>query len=96
MLMRQSIEDNNGFVFKTIGDAFCAAFATAPDAVNAALFAQQALSEECHKRRVAPSSDGASYRSGTISGTTTISGSRSTGWLGCLVPDMAGRCFFPM
>ena len=43
-LMRQAIEDNNGDVFKTIGDAFCAAFATAPDALNAALAAQCALS----------------------------------------------------
>ena len=27
-LLRQAIEDNNGYVFKTVGDAFCAAFAT--------------------------------------------------------------------
>ena len=29
-LLSQSIEQNGGFVFKTVGDAFCAAFATAP------------------------------------------------------------------
>ena len=42
-LLRQAIESHGGFVFKTIGDAFCAAFATAPDAVAAALDAQRAL-----------------------------------------------------
>lgn len=46
ILLRQAIEDNNGYVFKTIGDAFCAAFATAPDALNAALAAQIALAAE--------------------------------------------------
>ena len=42
-LLHQAITDNNGYVFKTVGDAFCAAFATAPDAVQAALSAQQAI-----------------------------------------------------
>lgn len=42
-LLRQAIEDNNGIVFKTIGDAFCAAFTTAPEALSAALAAQCAL-----------------------------------------------------
>ncbi len=36
-LLRQAIENNNGYVFKTVGDAFCAAFPTAPDALNAAV-----------------------------------------------------------
>ena len=36
-LLRQAIEDNNGVVFKTVGDAFCSAFATAPDALSAAV-----------------------------------------------------------
>ena len=45
-LLRQAIEDNNGVVFKTIGDAFCAAFATAPDALAAALDAQRTLHAE--------------------------------------------------
>src|SRR5262247_1694 len=45
-LLRQAIEAHGGFVFKTIGDAFCAAFATAPDAVAAALDAQRALAAE--------------------------------------------------
>src|SRR5262245_55019280 len=45
-LLRQSIEGNGGLVFKTVGDAFCAAFATAPDAIAAALEAQRALKLE--------------------------------------------------
>ncbi len=38
-----AIDANGGYVFKTIGDAFCAAFATAPDALEAALEAQRKL-----------------------------------------------------
>ena len=39
-LLRAAIESNRGVVFKTIGDAFCAAFATASEAVDAALAIQ--------------------------------------------------------
>ena len=46
MLLRQSIEQHSGYVFKTVGDAFCAAFAHAPDALSAALAAQRALRAE--------------------------------------------------
>ncbi|MBV9334227.1 MAG: adenylate/guanylate cyclase domain-containing protein [Candidatus Eremiobacteraeota bacterium] len=42
-MMRESIEAHGGYVFKVIGDAFCAAFATAPDALAAAVHAQRAL-----------------------------------------------------
>ena len=45
-LLRQSIENNSGFVFKTVGDAFCAAFPTANQAVEASLVAQVALAAE--------------------------------------------------
>nr|WP_309695860.1 tetratricopeptide repeat protein [Armatimonas sp.] len=45
-LLRDAIETHNGYVFKTIGDAFCAAFPTAPDALCAALAAQLALTGE--------------------------------------------------
>ncbi len=45
-LLRQVIENHQGVVFKTIGDAFCAAFESAPLAVAAALQAQIALVEE--------------------------------------------------
>src|SRR5213592_4262067 len=42
-LLREAIEDHGGYVFKTVGDAFCAAFSTAPEALSAALAAQRAL-----------------------------------------------------
>ncbi len=45
-LLRQAIEDPGGFVFKTVGDAFYGAFPTAPDALQAALWAQRALFAE--------------------------------------------------
>src|SRR5919197_5615995 len=45
-LLRQAIEANGGYVFKTIGDAFCAAFPTALDALGAALAAHRALQIE--------------------------------------------------
>ncbi len=45
-LMRAAITHNKGFVFKTVGDAFCAAFARPEDAVAAVLNAQRALGAE--------------------------------------------------
>jgi len=45
-LLRLAIETHDGVVFKTIGDAFCAAFTTARDALEAALAAQQTLDTE--------------------------------------------------
>ncbi|HZO91340.1 MAG TPA: tetratricopeptide repeat protein [Chthonomonadaceae bacterium] len=45
-LLQTAVESHNGHVFKTVGDAFCAAFAIAPDALAAALSAQRALTTE--------------------------------------------------
>ena len=45
-LLRHCIDAHDGHVFKTGGDAFCAAFHTAPDAIAAALEAQRALHRE--------------------------------------------------
>ncbi|MFN8473690.1 MAG: adenylate/guanylate cyclase domain-containing protein [Anaerolineae bacterium] len=45
-LLQQTIEGHSGYVFKTVGDAFCAAFTTASDGLHAALAAQRALSTE--------------------------------------------------
>jgi class 3 adenylate cyclase len=42
-LLRNVVEAHGGVVFKTVGDAFHAAFPTAPEAVEAALDAQKAL-----------------------------------------------------
>jgi predicted ATPase/class 3 adenylate cyclase len=45
-LVQGAISGHGGHVFKTVGDAFCAAFHTVPDAIAAALDAQHALSKE--------------------------------------------------
>ena len=45
-LLRRSIEASGGYVFRTVGDAFCAAFPTASQALAASLFAQLALAAE--------------------------------------------------
>ena len=45
-LLRRAIEERGGYVFKTVGDAFCCAFPTAPDALEAALQAQRVLFAE--------------------------------------------------
>lgn len=42
-ILQRAIESHNGYVFQIIGDAFCAAFATAFDGLDAALNAQRAL-----------------------------------------------------
>lgn len=46
VLLRTALEEHSGFVFKTMGDEFCAAFFTAADAIAAALEAQRALAAE--------------------------------------------------
>ena len=45
-LLRGAIEAHNGYIFRTVGDAFCAAFISAPDAIDAALAVQRALTAE--------------------------------------------------
>ena len=45
-ILRSAIGQAGGFVFKTVGDAFCAAFATAQAALAAVLDAQRALGAE--------------------------------------------------
>jgi predicted ATPase/class 3 adenylate cyclase len=45
-LLKSAIEARGGYVFKTVGDAFCAAFSSASAASRAALAAQRALLEE--------------------------------------------------
>jgi predicted ATPase/class 3 adenylate cyclase len=42
-LLKWAIEEHGGYVFKTVGDAYCAAFPTAADALEAALEAQRRL-----------------------------------------------------
>src|SRR4051794_38835517 len=45
-VLRRAIESHGGAVFKTIGDAFCSAFAGPGDALGAAREAQQELARE--------------------------------------------------
>jgi predicted ATPase/class 3 adenylate cyclase len=45
-ILRSEIEARRGYVFKTIGDAFCAAFSSVADALEAAVRAQRRLAGE--------------------------------------------------
>lgn len=45
-ILREAIETNHGYVFQIVGDAFCAAFHKAGDALKAAIRAQQDLQDE--------------------------------------------------
>jgi class 3 adenylate cyclase len=45
-IMREAIEQAGGYVFKTVGDAFCAAFSAARAGLDAALGAQRELAAE--------------------------------------------------
>src|SRR3954447_23927567 len=45
-LLRKVIEDDGGYVFKTVGDAFCAAFPTPLSALEAARQIQRTLHEQ--------------------------------------------------
>ena len=46
MVMREPLETQGGHVFKTVGDAFCVVFPTAPQAVQAAVDAQRAIASQ--------------------------------------------------
>ncbi|HZM25116.1 MAG TPA: adenylate/guanylate cyclase domain-containing protein, partial [Anaerolineales bacterium] len=46
VILHEAIESNHGYVFQIIGDAFCAAFHTAHDGLNAAISAQRKLQNE--------------------------------------------------
>ncbi|HEY5095166.1 MAG TPA: adenylate/guanylate cyclase domain-containing protein [Candidatus Eremiobacteraceae bacterium] len=45
-ILRGAIESHGGYVFKTVGDAFCASFARASDAIVAAVEIQRGLATE--------------------------------------------------
>ena len=45
-ILRSAIETSNGYIFQIIGDAFCAAFHTAGEAINAAIKSQIELQAE--------------------------------------------------
>ncbi len=48
-ILHQAVQEHNGHVFQITGDAFCAAFYLASDALNAALDAQRGLQHELWK-----------------------------------------------
>jgi predicted ATPase/class 3 adenylate cyclase len=45
-ILQSNIQDCGGYVFKTVGDGLCTAFATAPDALRAAIAGQRGLLDE--------------------------------------------------
>ncbi len=77
-LLRYAIEDNHGYVFQTIGDAFCAAFSSAGDAVAAAVRGQRDLQVQdwgeigCLRVRMALHSGVAEMRDGVYVGPPTF------------------------
>jgi predicted ATPase/class 3 adenylate cyclase len=79
-LLSQSIEQQHGYVFQIIGDAFCAAFPTAADGLKAALAAQRALGAELWgetgpiKVRMALHSGAAQARAGEYTSGEYLSG----------------------
>ncbi len=72
-LMRTAIGMRDGYVSKTIGDAFSAAFARPEDAVGAALDAQRSLGAEDFPRSTASASAWRCIRGPPTSATATTS-----------------------
>ncbi len=54
VILRQAIQEHGGIVFRTMGDAFCASFHTAPPALLAALASQRVLTSESWDERLGP------------------------------------------
>ncbi len=74
-ILKNAIENNNGFVFEIVGDAFCCAFENAADAVKAAVNAQLALDQENWKDAEII------IRIGIHSGTAEWNGKRYLGYI---------------
>src|SRR4029079_7852943 len=53
-ILQDAAEAAKGIVFRKVGDAFCAVFALAPQALDAVLAAQRALHLERWDPRIAP------------------------------------------
>ena len=53
-LLRQAIHEHGGVVFRTEGDAFRAAFVTAPEALSATIAAQLLIQAEPWSAEIAP------------------------------------------
>jgi class 3 adenylate cyclase len=93
-ILRHVTQEREGYVFKTVGDAFCVAFSTAPDALEAALEAQRSLLDEEWQEtwplrvRMALHTGAAEERDATTSAL------RSTGWRGCSALLTELRCSY--
>lgn len=74
-ILSEIIQSNNGFVFKTVGDAFCCAFGNASDAIKAAVESQIMLASEDWREMVIK------VRMGIHSGKAEWSGSDYMGYL---------------
>lgn len=98
-ILQRAIEANGGYVFKTVGDAFCAAFVSTTDALDAALQGQRTLlaegwDEGCVIRaRMALHSGEAEERAGDYFGPTLNRVARllSTGYGGQILVSCAAR-----
>jgi predicted ATPase/class 3 adenylate cyclase len=53
-ILRETIETRGGYIFKTVGDAFCSVFTTAQDALETALAAQHVLVSEDWSEEIGP------------------------------------------
>jgi class 3 adenylate cyclase len=86
--LRCAIQLHGGVVFKTIGDAFCAAFDAPEPALNSAVAAQRALHKELPgiRVRMAIHTGEAETRDGDYFGPALNRVSR------CLRPGTAARC----
>lgn len=74
-ILQKAIEENNGFVFEIVGDAFCCAFEDAAEAVKAAVEIQKNLSIEKWKDVVIK------IRTGIHSGVAEWNGKRYIGYI---------------
>src|SRR6187549_133852 len=74
-ILKAAIESSNGFLFKKIGDAFCAAFQNAADAVKAAVTAQLNIANEKWDDAVIK------IRIGIHSGNAELNGKEYTGYI---------------
>lgn len=98
-LLRGCIEAHGGYIFKTMGDEFCVSFATAGDAVRAAIEAQLALGREEWeggvdlKVRMALHSDVAEVRDGDYfgAGLSRVARFRSLGYGGLILLSETAR-----
>jgi len=61
-ILKSAMDAHNGYVFQIIGDAFCVAFHTAGEALQAAIQSQNKLSAEEWENVSIKSKDGYSHR----------------------------------